>query len=76
MKVKELIDHLSKFDPNVEVTITDGYRHLSYQGDFDVELFEDEVDIGIGGCTLPVADTSLYKRTTDELIAMRKAETR
>lgn len=53
MTVGELIERLSHFPEDLEVTITDGYNAQSYRGDFEVVLFEydDEqtVDIGIGG---------------------------
>jgi hypothetical protein len=60
MKVFELVKALVKFDPNMEVTITDGLPldgiERSYRGDFDLNRFTDEhtgirtVDIGIGDC--------------------------
>jgi len=54
MLVKEFIKILKKFDQNLPVTITDGYKMLCYEGEYEVELFTDVdgvscVDIGIGG---------------------------
>lgn len=54
MKVKDLIKELQKFNPELEVTITDGYHSQHYIGDFEVTVFEDHnenvfVDIEIGG---------------------------
>ena len=59
MKVFELIRELAAFDPNMEVSITDGLNpkgELIYRGAFDVIECDDwadggtTVDIGIGGC--------------------------
>lgn len=49
MKVKDLIEKLSKFDSDKEVMISDGYKCNSYKGEFKIKEFEGEVDIGIGG---------------------------
>jgi hypothetical protein len=49
MKVKDLVEKLSKFDPNVEVIISDGYKLVFYHGDWLIKEFEGKVDIGIGG---------------------------
>lgn len=55
MKVKELIAQLKKFNPELEVTITDGYEHATYSTNHvEVAEFEDidgsiSLDIGIGG---------------------------
>lgn len=58
MTVKELITELSKFDENLEVSITDGFNCYNYHTDniFITEYQDDEcgrsrtlVDIGIGG---------------------------
>jgi hypothetical protein len=49
MTVGQLIEKLSKFDPNTEVTISDGYYCKFYRGSYTVEEFEGAVDIGIGG---------------------------
>ena len=57
MLVKELIEALKKFDPEMEVTISDGYELNFYRGnaesDFVVqesEVYPNAVDIGVGGC--------------------------
>ena len=53
MLVKELIKELSKYDPELEVLITDGYDGNCYRGKYSVTLFKDDceyVDIGVGGC--------------------------
>ena len=50
MKVSELINKLSEFDPDAEVLITDGFKCLCYSGNYSINLFENSVDIGIGGC--------------------------
>jgi hypothetical protein len=54
MKVKELIKKLECFDPELEVTITDGFEALCYHTNgCEIALFEDGnskvVDVGIGG---------------------------
>lgn len=49
MKVKELIERLSEFDPNMEVVISDGYDAIFYAGEFVIEEFEGDLDIGVGG---------------------------
>lgn len=54
MTVQELITALQEFDPELEVTITDGFDCRHYRGAFELKLFEDipgkyVVDIGIGG---------------------------
>lgn len=55
MKVNEFIEKLKQFDPELEVTITDGLEGKGYhtKGCY-ISLFEDSngvktVDIGIGG---------------------------
>lgn len=56
MKVGELIDILSSFSKEQEVTITDGYKPSFYKLDDAIfSNFEEDdgsisVDIGIGGC--------------------------
>lgn len=57
MKVKELIEKLSAFDGDMEVTISDGYECVFYKAnaDYDFVVVESAVDpncvdIGIGGC--------------------------
>lgn len=54
MTVGELVDKLNKFDPKMEVLITDGYNFYFYRGEYLVSEFNDNdvtfVDIGIGGC--------------------------
>lgn len=54
MKVKDLIKKLKKFDPDKEVSITDGYQCNSYEGDWEVIDFEGIIDIGIGGTLIGV----------------------
>jgi hypothetical protein len=56
MKIKQLIEKLSKFDPNLEVEITDGYEYVVYSTkNISIKEFHGEegnktvVDIGIGG---------------------------
>jgi len=54
MTVAEMMMKLMKYPPDLEVKITDGWRYHFYEGDFDIQLFEDVdgstcVDIGIGG---------------------------
>lgn len=54
MTVAELIEKLQKFPQNQQVKITDGFNYKFYEGDFELQLFEDVdgetfVDIGIGG---------------------------
>ena len=54
MKVRELIEKLSKFDMNLEVIISDGYKANFYSGKFQIEQFTDSdgaetLDIGVGG---------------------------
>ena len=54
MTVQELLTVLQEFDPELEVTITDGFECRHYRGAFGLKLFEDlpgkyVVDIGIGG---------------------------
>ena len=52
----ELIDQLSKFPRDKGVTISDGFDHNFYTLDMidpeakTVTLFENKVDIAIGGC--------------------------
>lgn len=55
MKVKELIEKLQQFNPELEVVITDGYECLVYHTKgIEIKEFEwdgtVDVDIGIGGC--------------------------
>lgn len=45
----ELIAELSKYPAEMEVTISDGYKCVSYKGSYSVQEFEGMVDIGIGG---------------------------
>ena len=57
MLVKEMIEKLQQFDPELELTISDGFEVMFYGGDFSVELFEAPgcepvVDIGIGGLSI------------------------
>ena len=54
MTVMELILKLQALPPDCEVTITDGYNAVVYQGDFVVQKFLDgdgylSVDTGVGG---------------------------
>ena len=49
MKVKEIIEQLSKFDGEMEVMVSDGYQCLFYQGSWEIKEFEGTVDIGVGG---------------------------
>ena len=62
MKVSQMIEELLTLQAeagDVEVTITDGYRCISYRGisgrnDYFIDVFIDDgqtfIDIGIGGC--------------------------
>ena len=59
MTVAEMIEKLQKFPQDLEVVITDGFRGEFFEGDFEVQLFDDLdgtqlVDIGIGGCNVNV----------------------
>ena len=56
MRVKDLIKQLKALEKqhgNLQVSITDGFEMVIYQGDFGVELYEGSdckmIDIGIGG---------------------------
>lgn len=57
MKVKDLIYKLAQFNPELEVTITDGMNCVSYTtNDIEIKEFtefkyegETTLDIGIGG---------------------------
>ena len=57
MKVREFICELQKFDPELEITITDGFDAICYHTNgVEIALCEDVdeartmfVDIGIGG---------------------------
>lgn len=54
MTVGELISALERFDKNMSVTITDGYKVNVYQGNWSIMEYEGDdgtktVDIGIGG---------------------------
>jgi hypothetical protein len=53
MNVGDLIEKLTEFPADMEVTITDGYAAKGYEGDFEIKLFEYNgkkyCDIGIGG---------------------------
>lgn len=50
MKVSEMITELSKFSPDAEVLITDGFKGVFYRGNFEITEYEGCADIGIGGC--------------------------
>lgn len=54
MTVGEMIEHLKKFDPSLEVLVTDGYNCHFYKGAYSLTEFTDNgvtfVDIGIGVC--------------------------
>lgn len=53
MLVKELIAKLQTFDPELKVSISDGYDCRVYEGKFQVELYQDDtVDIWVGGCLI------------------------
>ena len=60
MTVSELIGQLEKFDPELEVLVTDGYNFMFYKGEYTITEFNDNgttyVDIGIGGCQEGVDD--------------------
>lgn len=54
MTVQELINALQGFNPDLEVTITDGFDCRYYNSEFCIVLVKDQpgiysVDIGIGG---------------------------
>ena len=61
MKVKELINKLNQFNPELEVTITDGFKYRFY-GTKNITINEIAgrnqayVDIGIGGNELSEED--------------------
>jgi len=56
MTTQELINKLSEFDPNLPVTISDGYRYHFYNtNNLEIKVFEDldnnrSLDIGLGDC--------------------------
>lgn len=51
MNVREVIEKLNQFDPDMEVIISDGYNYKFYNMNGAViQEFEGKVDIGIGGC--------------------------
>jgi hypothetical protein len=57
MKVRELIEKLKEFDPELEVIITDGYECRTYHTKgIEIQVFEwdgkKDLDIGIGGCEI------------------------
>lgn len=57
MTVDELIKKLQRYNSLAKVSITDGYRGITYEGDFKVaavRVSDEEyvVDIGIGGCEI------------------------
>lgn len=57
MKIKELIEKLKQFDPELEVVITDGYECRVYHTKkIEIQVFEfngkRDLDIGIGGCQM------------------------
>jgi len=53
MTVEELIEKLSEFPKEREVTISDGHDFIFYQTDgIAIIDFEGTVDIGIGGCRI------------------------
>lgn len=58
MRVRDLIEKLQQFDPELEVTITDGYEAVCYHtkgSEIKTFQFPDEpdvVDIGVGGLRL------------------------
>jgi len=47
MKVKEIIEKLKEFDPEFEVTISDGLHFHFYGGDCEIKEFDGKVDIGV-----------------------------
>jgi hypothetical protein len=53
MNVRDWIEVLQGFPPDMEVRISDGFKLNFYKGNFEFVMFEDEgvtyVDIGIGG---------------------------
>lgn len=49
MNVQQLIQKLQQFPQDAEVKICDGFQGYFYEGDFEIQMFEDYVDIGIGG---------------------------
>lgn len=49
MKVKEIIKELSKFHPEMDVVISDGFIYKFYKGSWEIKEFEGTVDIGVGG---------------------------
>ena len=57
IKNKELIKELLKYDLDLEVVISDGYRFLFYHTHgIKIEIFQEDdetvLDIGIGGCEI------------------------
>lgn len=55
MKIRELIEHLQAFDPELEVFISDGHSLSFYHTkNISLEVFEEKgekvLDIGVGGC--------------------------
>lgn len=53
MKVKEFIKKLKSFDPEMEVTVSDGFNYCFYctneKYDYVFNEFDGKVDIGVGG---------------------------
>lgn len=58
MTVQQMINKLQEFPSDLEVSITDGFEGVVYEGPFEIKIFEDYscetivVDIGVGGCRI------------------------
>lgn len=54
MKVKDMINALARFNGDMDILISDGYKGIFYKGhefnDYLIQEFEGCVDIGVGGC--------------------------
>jgi len=57
MKVKEFIDALSEFNPDMEVIISDGTDfHFYHTNAISFSNWEGDAEIGIGGCQIDEND--------------------
>lgn len=49
MTVDDFIKKLAKYPSDMKVVVTDGFEGRSYSGDFVFKIYENTLDIGIGG---------------------------
>jgi hypothetical protein len=49
-KVIDLLDKLHELMGDVDLTVSDWVDCRTYRGEFRISVYDNEIDIGVGGC--------------------------